>query len=241
MARAPNPTRGHSISHAEISALALTIAPEHAEIMFAICLAESGGDPYAISSTGDYGLWQINRAAHADLFVHHRWQNPVDNAAMARSVYMGRGGGTTGLQAWSTYTNGAYKAHLRQASSTETKHGTKGYWTYTPTPSGAEIPQWHPGSSGKAPKNAVPPYSGQAGAAAHISLPNPLSGIEAAIGAVTNLLGKIFDPSLWKRIGIGICGAIALIVGVVMMMDETKMGHQAIKGASKIGETAALA
>jgi hypothetical protein len=78
----------------------------------AIALAESGGKTDAVSSTGDYGLFQINRAAHADLFASHNWKDPASNVDMARIVYQNAGNSFT---PWVTYNNGAYQDHMKGA------------------------------------------------------------------------------------------------------------------------------
>jgi hypothetical protein len=78
----------------------------------AIALAESGGNTKAVSPTGDYGLFQINKAAHGDLFSTHRWDNPVDNVDMARIVYQNAGNSFT---PWVTYNNGDYQSHMKGA------------------------------------------------------------------------------------------------------------------------------
>ncbi len=71
----------------------------------AICMAESGGNPYAVSNprlnydgVSDYGLMQI----HAEAIY-----NPSANIARAHQKYL-----TQGWYAWSTYTSGAYYRYL---------------------------------------------------------------------------------------------------------------------------------
>jgi len=51
----------------------------------AVCWAESGGDSTAISPSGDYGLWQINRSAHFGdgTIDSSNWFNPDVNAREA--------------------------------------------------------------------------------------------------------------------------------------------------------------
>ena len=52
---------------------------------WAIAMRESGGNPKAISATGDYGLFQINRAAHQDspLWREGKMLNATYNAQVA--------------------------------------------------------------------------------------------------------------------------------------------------------------
>jgi hypothetical protein len=56
--------------------------------MTAIAMAESGGNTTVISGSGDFGLWQINQAAHAAQFprLFPSWDDPIANARMARII-----------------------------------------------------------------------------------------------------------------------------------------------------------
>jgi uncharacterized protein YodC (DUF2158 family) len=65
-----------------------------------IAMAESGGNPNAISPTDDFGLWQIN-GSHGSMAT----LNPAGNARSAVSISSdGRDWGP-----WTTYTSGAYR------------------------------------------------------------------------------------------------------------------------------------
>jgi soluble lytic murein transglycosylase-like protein len=64
----------------------------------AICQAESGGNPGAVSPTHDYGLMQLHNLAVFD---------PAQNIAMAYVKYQ-----TQGWSAWTTYNTGAYRRFL---------------------------------------------------------------------------------------------------------------------------------
>ena len=64
-----------------------------------IAMAESGGNPNAISPTDDFGLWQIN-GSHGSMAT----LNPLGNARSAVSI--SDNGSDWG--AWTTYTSGAY-------------------------------------------------------------------------------------------------------------------------------------
>jgi hypothetical protein len=70
-------------------------------LMAAIALAESGGNPSIVNSIGAGGLWQINPPESGYL-------NPVTNAKIA-----GRKLRTQGLRAWEAYTNGSYRQFLQ--------------------------------------------------------------------------------------------------------------------------------
>jgi len=64
-----------------------------------IAMAESGGNPNAISPTNDYGLWQINGSHGAQATL-----SPQGNAEAAVSI----SGNGSSWGAWTTYTSGAY-------------------------------------------------------------------------------------------------------------------------------------
>ena len=64
-----------------------------------IAMAESGGNPNAISPTDDYGLWQINASNGALATL-----NPYENARSA--IILSDDG--TNWDPWTTYTSGAY-------------------------------------------------------------------------------------------------------------------------------------
>jgi hypothetical protein len=72
----------------------------HAFMAAEIAMAESGGNPNAISPTNDYGLWQIN-ASNAP---GQEMLNPEANAREA--IALSHDG--TDWYPWTTYTSGAY-------------------------------------------------------------------------------------------------------------------------------------
>lgn len=74
----------------------------------AVCKAESGGNTYAFSSTGDRGLMQIN-CVHADMVDYdlNALYDPSTNISVAYRVYLSQG-----WYGWSAYTNGSYLRFL---------------------------------------------------------------------------------------------------------------------------------
>jgi len=78
----------------------------------AVAGAESDYRPTARNSIGASGLWQILQSAHRDLFAGGAdWRDPAVNAAMAFRVWTD----AHGWQPWTTWTGGAYRAHLPEA------------------------------------------------------------------------------------------------------------------------------
>lgn len=87
----------------------------------AVALAESGGDPSAYNpevkagtpaGKGSFGLWQIYLKAHPE-FSDLNLYDPEQNAVAAFRVYSNSG---RSFSPWSTFKNGAYLAHLDNAS-----------------------------------------------------------------------------------------------------------------------------
>jgi hypothetical protein len=75
-------------------------ASNMANLMAAIALAESGGNPSIVNSIGATGLWQIHPGGS-------RYLNPLTNARTAVSKLKSQG-----LSAWEAYTNGSYRQYL---------------------------------------------------------------------------------------------------------------------------------
>jgi Lysozyme like domain len=75
--------------------------PRTAFIAAEIAIAESDGNPDAISPTGDYGLWQIN-ASHG--LAVSTMLSPAGSAQAAIAI----SSDGTDWSAWTTYTSGAY-------------------------------------------------------------------------------------------------------------------------------------
>jgi len=76
-------------------------------LMLAIAGAESSWIHDSISSTHDYGMWQINSHYWGDLFKTWQWDDPWQNVIMAHAVWKAQGN-----TAWVTYNTGAYTRYL---------------------------------------------------------------------------------------------------------------------------------
>ncbi len=96
---------GHYGKQALMKLWSATGGGGNANLMAAIALAESSGDPRAVSSAGARGLWQIMPfwGGGDKLF------EPVFNARKAHKVLSSQG-----LGAWSVYTNGLYRNFLQK-------------------------------------------------------------------------------------------------------------------------------
>jgi hypothetical protein len=87
--------------------------PKAARLMAAVALAESGGRVGAEHENSDgsidYGLWQIN-SVHSQYDPNRLLTDPLYNARAAVAVYR-----SSGPDAWTTYTSGAYRSELERA------------------------------------------------------------------------------------------------------------------------------
>lgn len=82
----------------------------------AVALAESGGNSDAVSSTGDYGLWQINQAAHPGMAT----LDPYDNGRNAYKIWQQAGNKWT---SWTAYKNGTYLVYMGRGLAAANQNG----------------------------------------------------------------------------------------------------------------------
>ena len=111
---------GSRITDTQRYQLARTVGfdPQDAVIAAAISIAENGsGDPKALSSTRDVGIWQINERWWAMFGGQQALEDPLRNAQAAFHIYT-----VSGWCAWYTYEQacgprhrGTYRAYLERA------------------------------------------------------------------------------------------------------------------------------
>lgn len=107
-----------SLTYAQLEGLWLQVAKgtkygtkAWAALMAAIAEAESGGNPNATNPADNggrqtsWGLWQISLGNHQA--PSPAWADPATNAQLALGKLQDQG-----LDAWGTYTSGAYRAYL---------------------------------------------------------------------------------------------------------------------------------
>lgn len=111
-----------NLSQAQIAMYAQSAGMSNPQLMAAIAMAESKGNPRAhnvIPPDNSYGLWQINmigkngpaRRKELGLTSNDQLYDPFINAKAAAKILS-----TQGLKAWSTYTSGAYEDYLGGAT-----------------------------------------------------------------------------------------------------------------------------
>lgn len=113
-----------NLSQAQIEMYARAAGMTNPQVMAAIAMAESGGNPRAhnpIPPDNSYGLWQVNmlgsmgpaRRKQFGINSNSQLFDPAINAKAAAQILKSQG-----LKAWSTYTNGAYKKYMGKTGGT---------------------------------------------------------------------------------------------------------------------------
>lgn len=109
---APSPNAQSGPALAATAAYSAGFRGQDLVMAVAIAGAESSYRPTVRNSLGASGLWQILQSAHPELFARYDWGDPVENAVMARSVWVAARRSWT---PWTTFTGGAYRSHLAEA------------------------------------------------------------------------------------------------------------------------------
>lgn len=170
---------------------------------------ESGFDPNAThrntDGSIDTGIWQINDKANGDLIAKYGG-NAKDPAsnALMAKAVFDR----QGWQAWSTYNAKAPDwGIIYDRAHYDTDHT--------------------PGTTTKTGGTQLAP-----------GIQNPLNSIGNAITSPFAAFGKIAstisDSEFWKRVGLGVLAAIVIIVGIALMIDQSKTVQAAVNVAGKI-------
>jgi hypothetical protein len=187
--------------------------------MAAIAEAESSGCSAAYNPSGASGLWQVEPSnaqyvpgGYGNIF------NPADNAKAAVGVYKAQG-----LDAWQTYTSGAYKAFLAAGTTPDTS---------VPGSSTAQTTSATQGN----PSTCV------------ILVPNPVSGIPLIGDLITSGGICLFTKTEARALIGGLilaAGCTTTVVGLAVLMasalSHTKAGQAAGKvagGAAEVGGAA---
>lgn len=104
---------GGAFNKSRLVALAESVGMPNPNLMAAIALAESSGNPGAVgpptSGGRARGLWQIMWPLHSGSFPGRDPFNPKDNAYMAKSILSSQG-----LSAWEAYSRGMHQKYMQQ-------------------------------------------------------------------------------------------------------------------------------
>lgn len=224
------------LSQAQIEVYARSAGMANPEIMAAIAMAESGGNPGArnpVPPDNSYGLWQINmlgamgpaRRKEFGISSNEELFNPVVNARAAAKIQKSQG-----LKAWTTYTSGAYKKYMGKSSggATQADWGLEWedllrvsppyeIWKFLegdPFPGGGddtEIPDWVPGDTA---------IEGVA----------ELSQMAARVGTWMS------NPSNWLRVLYVVGGVVVAVAAVSSTVRQQAMSQLKGIGGKVIGK-----
>lgn len=197
----------------------------------AVALAESGGDSKAISPTGDYGLWQINKKAHPTLIASGDWSDGKANTEMARKVWKDAGGS---FSPWSTYKsqNGQPPAYMKHLG-----HGQRVYdLAKDQIKTGGNSTSFLQAALlgvGLTPgPNGGNPAAGVLGNALGLGdvINNPLDKVT---GVVSGALKSFFEwaTAALATIGLSILALLLLGLGVWFLVSQTQAGKAAKSAA----------
>lgn len=180
-----------------------------AALMAAIAEAESGGNTNALNpndnggTQSSFGLWQISTGTHTP--PASNWNNALENAKLAVQKFFSQG-----LDAWGTYTSGAYKQYLKGG--------------VPPNPGGGNI-----GGGGGGVGGSTGSSSGAGSIGASLTsapgcpsfFSNPLGWIvcNAATSTSSSQLGNFLtDPvDMAERAGLVILGIILVLLGIAIL------------------------
>lgn len=176
----------------------------------AIALGESGGDTNAhnkVPPDNSYGLWQINmignlgpaRRKQFGISSNEELFNPAINAKAAKMVFDEAGGS---FRPWSVYTSGSW-IRYRQAALNAEQEG--------------ELPDTGDDGNWWDIFFEVNPWWDDSGP---INVLDPLDELGNQVGQIVDVFQFISDPENWKRVALFVGGALAIGVGLYMLVDS---------------------
>lgn len=161
-----------------------------APLMAAIAMAESGGESTAENPSGASGLWQILGAVDSSDQSH--LMDPETNAKEAVLKYKSQG-----LNAWVTYTSGAYKKYLKSGVAP------------------ADTPQ-----------GSTPPAStAESLGGGLLGLPSSIGSFFSDADKIVTGLMWLTQPSSWVRIGAFLAGVALLLIGIHALLAVGEGGN----------------
>lgn len=175
------------------------------QLAYAVSKWDSGA-----ASNDHYGLWQVKKSAHPDLFTKYSWSNPADNGRMANVVFQkdagllhpeGGWGGWKGAYDVTTYNNAA--------------PGAKRDYAELKKQLGA----------GKSPENIL----GASRTDGSKSPEGSIGGKAVAGVSVTGFLSALTNAATWLRVAEVGLGIILLAVGVAKLTNAVPVATKIAK------------
>jgi len=185
----------------------------------AVCLAESGGEITAKNAgSSASGLWQIMVSVHKDKIGERDVFDPVVNTDVAAQVWDDAGGKWT---PWEVYTSGAYKTHLGQG---EAVHA------YLSKVDGNTVKE-QLDLIERMYKPVVTPEE----LAANPGLIGGVGGSGGVTQAIADAISSAltFMKEAGATIGFFLIALVAVVLGVVFVLSQSKAGKTVVSVASK--------
>jgi hypothetical protein len=161
-----------------------------------------------------YGLWQIKKGAHPDLFKKYKWDNPADNARMANFLWQKRASllhpsGQWSTKDWGVVGNATYnqykmtataaynelKKQIGKGKSAESILGTS-------RTDGSKTPEGGVGGT-------VVDKAGDA--------VDAVQGIGSALGNLDALASALQNKNTWIRAAEAMLGITLIVVGLIKL------------------------
>lgn len=209
----------------------------------AVVLGESGGDTQAVNTSNangtiDRGLWQLN-SVHVDsgkITV----ADTFDVAKSTDFAYTLSNGGTD-FRPWTATRRASFAGHLDTARAAVARVRDQ-----VPEADNSGAPWWRR-ALGAAPfAGAILPGFPVDVPAIDVSdipvIGGPLDGARDAASIVATIGAKLLDPAFWRRLGLGLLGAIVLAWGVFLFSSQSRRdAARAALGALPVGRAAKVA
>lgn len=212
----------------------------------AVAFAESSWNPNTYNGICCYGLWQINKSAHPDLWAKYgagdKWKIPTNNAKMAYEIWR-RAGGKWGKNGgggnpWAAYGNSRYRSAIGTAtagvSTLKSKLASAGQSL------GALLEQDSGGFADRL-REIIGRVVPGAGTALEV-----ISEASQAWQTLHKILEFLTDSHNWKRLGIISLGGAMMWIAVLPLLANFVPSKKALtlvgmaKGG-KLGKVAAVA
>lgn len=209
-----------TISPVEVAAAASAGGFPDSELVRAVAVAyaESSWNTTA-SNPCCYGLWQINKSAHPDLWnkwgVNDGWKHPVNNAHMAYEIWRRAGGQwcahgspPNGCNPWQSYGNNNYKGALGPAQTAvqQMRNVLKANNVTTDALRSGAVSSDRLSAMFKS-------LTGLIGAEQTGGIPNPWTPIH-------KILTFVLDKHNWMRLGVAAGGIAMLLLGLAPLFTN---------------------
>ena len=227
-----------NLSQAQIAMYARAAGMPNPDVMSAIAMAESGGNPRAhnaVPPDNSYGLWQINmlgsmgaaRRKEFGITSNEQLYDPVINAKAASRILKSQG-----LKAWSTYTNGAYKKFMGGAS------GSVSPADWDPFEDWNDPFDLWPDDAGPAPKTPWESLTGETPPESYETATDALSGLTDIAKLGVKAGEWLSSPRNWVNVLYVVSGGVLILASLSATVRQQAISKLSGLGKMKMGKAA---